>query len=100
MLRHPKTTIVRDMGDGLDGFKKALLLKPQQMIWGGNVQQNVIRIQARKPKLQAKGRTYGPMSELQKGRPPESEPNRRGKGPRMGFRCFYKTPPETLLGSS
>ena len=32
-------------------------------------------------------------SELQWGRPPESEPNRPEKKPRIGFRCFYRKPP-------
>ena len=32
-------------------------------------------------------------SEIQPGRPPESEPNRPEKGPRMGLRGFYRNPP-------
>ena len=51
------------------------------------------RIQARKSKLQAESRSYGPKVGDTAGQPPRIRPESPRKGPRMGFRCFYRNPP-------
>ena len=50
----------------------------------GRISSEIIRIQARESESQTESRSYGPKkkkSELQSGRPPQSEPNHPGKGP-------------------
>ena len=50
----------------------------------GRIFSEMIRIQPRK-------------SELQPGRPPEFEPNRREKGPEWGLDASTENPPQSLL---
>ena len=63
----------------------------------GRIFSEMIRIQARKSELQAKSRSYGPKSELQPGRPPESEPNRPEKGPEWRSGASTENPLKAFL---
>ena len=57
----------------------------------------MIRIQARKSDLQAKVGVADQKSELQPGRPPESEPNHREKGPEWGLGAFTENSLKAFL---
>ena len=76
----------------LSGFKKALLQNPRQMI-RGRIFSEMIRVQARKSELQAKSRSYGPKVGDTARQTPRIRTEPPRKGPRMGFRCFYRNPP-------
>ena len=75
----------------LSGFKKALLQNPREMI-RGRIFSEMIRIQARKSELQAESRSYGPKVGDTAGQTPRIRTESLRKGPRMGFRCFYRNP--------
>ena len=77
---------------GSSGFKKALLQNPQEMI-RGRIFSEMIRIQARKSELRAESQSYGPKVGVTAGRAPRLRTESPRKGPRMGFRCFYREPP-------
>ena len=76
----------------LAGFKKALLQNPREMI-RGRIFSEMIRVQTRKSELQAKSRSYRPKVRVTAGQTPTSRTESPGKGPRIGFRCFYRKPP-------
>ena len=58
----------------------------------------MIRVSARESELQAKSRRYrGSKSELQQGRPPESELNRPEREPELGLGASTENPLEALL---
>ena len=74
----------------MGGFKKALLQNPRDMI-RGRIFSEMIRVSAQNP--EPKVGVTDQKSELQPGRPPESEPNRPEKGPESGFGASTENPP-------
>ena len=79
-------------GPSLSQFKKALLQNPREVI-RGRISSEMIRIQARKSELQAESRSHGPKVGDAAGQTPRIRTESPRKGPRMGFRCFYRNPP-------
>ena len=59
----------------------------------GRIVSEMIRIEARKSELQAKSRSYRPKVTVTARQTPGIRTESPRKGPRMGFRCFYRKPP-------
>ena len=80
----------------LCGFEKALLQKPREMI-RGRIFREMIRVSAQSQSYKPKVGVTDQKSELQPGRPPESEPNRPEKGPEWGLGASTENPLKAFL---
>ena len=63
----------------------------------GRIFREMIRVSAQKSQLQAKVGVTDQKSELQPGRPPESEPNRPEKGPEWRLGASTENPRKAFL---
>ena len=74
-------------------IQEGFTAEPPETWFGGRILSQMIRIQAQNSELQAESRSYGQKSEIQPGRPPESEPNRPEMGPEWGLGASAENPP-------